>query len=61
MDEKQKADIATAVKCEVKELHRQVRSLQQQLSAACDRDADARLHCQQMVTVQCCFTLVLVL
>jgi len=56
VDEKRKADMAIEVKSEAKELRKQVRGLQQQLNAACDRDSDARLHCQQLVTLHGCFT-----
>ena len=43
--------MASEVNSEVKELRRQVHDLQRQLNAVCDRDADARLRCQQLVTL----------
>ena len=56
VDEKRKAELANELKSEAKELRRQVRDLQQQLSAASDRDADTRLRYQQLVILQSCFT-----
>ena len=52
-DEKRKADVVSEVRSEARELRKQVRDLQRQLNVACDHDADAKLRCQQLVTVSC--------